>query len=145
MLLVPSPCPVPRGPRYEEEYGLEYITLRKVSAVVGAALIVVAYLSSRAAGCGRVTSTLCAWLVGVEALVLLQSRLILCDIFLYVTACPVGGLLPQCGLRVGRSLLGPIWAVGPRPLRTRRRVMGATSRGMLGIAEYSLSVRVGAA
>ena len=104
------PCPVPRGPRYEEEYGLEYITLRKVSAVVGATLIVVAYLSSRAAGCGRVTSTLCAWLVGVEALVLLQSRLILCDIFLYVTACPVGGPLPQCGLHAG-DVHGVCWGL----------------------------------
>ncbi len=72
------------GPRYDDSYGLEYLTLRKVSAVVGAGLLVVSYLAARAAGCGRTAGLLAAWLVGVEAIVLLQSRLILCDVFLYV-------------------------------------------------------------
>ena len=76
----PSRC------RYEDAYGNEYLTLRKVSAVVGAGLLVVSYLASRAAGCGRLAAVLCAWLVGVEAIVLLQSRLILCDVFLYVVS-----------------------------------------------------------
>ena len=42
--------------------------------MVGSVLIVVAYYSARAIGCRKVSALLCAWMVGLEALVLLQVR-----------------------------------------------------------------------
>ena len=57
---------------YEEEWGSEYIPLRKTAAIVGSILIPVAYYSARGVGCGKVASFLAAWMVGLEALVLVQ-------------------------------------------------------------------------
>jgi hypothetical protein len=166
---------------YDQAYGLEYITLRKVgqwaggpraevrwrpcalpddvgctapcgpcgpsctgchaqvSALVGSALVVMAFLSARAAGCGRVAGVLCAWLVGVESLILLQSRLILCDVFLYffnvatmaasfasvraglngkqqLLWCAVTGLSLGCCLSVKLTALGLLATVGVHQL-----------------------------
>ncbi len=39
---------------YSPAYGSEYITLRRLSAVMGALLIGVSYMATRAAGAGRV-------------------------------------------------------------------------------------------
>jgi hypothetical protein len=68
---------------YETEWGSPYIPLRRTSATMGTLFVVVVFLSARAIGLGRVASTFGAWLAMAELVVLLQSRAILCDIFLY--------------------------------------------------------------
>ena len=60
---------------YDAEYGKPYIAMRITSAVAGAALIPVTYMSSRSLGLGRVPSLLAATFVLTEAISALQVRL----------------------------------------------------------------------
>lgn len=68
---------------YSEDHGKPYIVLRMVSAVIGSLLTPVVYLTARAMGCRRVVAFFAVWLTFLESIIALQSRLILCDIFLY--------------------------------------------------------------
>ena len=68
---------------YEEKHGSPYILLRKVSAVMGTLLIPLTYITTRALGVGPLCSFLAAFYVLTDVLITLQSRLILCDVFLY--------------------------------------------------------------
>eukprot|EP00298_Acanthocystis_sp_HF-20_P017090 c21663_g2_i1.p1 GENE.c21663_g2_i1~~c21663_g2_i1.p1 ORF type:complete len:609 (+),score=201.09 c21663_g2_i1:300-2126(+) len=68
---------------YRDEHGSPYTTLRCTSAVFGILLVGVTYPTIKAMGCGRVAAFLGAWFILWDNLILLQSRLILTDIFLY--------------------------------------------------------------
>jgi len=73
---------------YDEQYRtasglLPYLPLRVTAALVGSALVVVMFASARALGLGRAPAALAATLVLCETVTALQSRLILCDAFLY--------------------------------------------------------------
>ena len=120
---------------YEPEYGEPYLPLRRLSATMGVAFVLVAFLTGRAAGFGRIASVFLAWLAGCELVILLQSRAILCDIFLYffnmatsgatfasarpglserarVSWCLLTGLLLGCAMSVKLTALGTVAVVG---------------------------------
>ena len=120
---------------YDPAYGNLFIPLRETAAVVGSILVVVTFLSARAIGCGRITASLAAWLILCETVIALQSRLILCDAFLYLFnmasigasfaaanprlsrrsqlyACLAVGLLLGCALSVKLTALGTVAVVG---------------------------------
>jgi dolichyl-phosphate-mannose--protein O-mannosyl transferase len=124
---------------YEEKWGSEYIPLRQTSAIVGSLLIVLAFYSARAIGCGKIPSFLAAWAVGMEALILLQARHILCDVFLYffnvatlgasfasvraglspkqqLVWCGVTGLALGCAMSVKLTALGVFACIGVHQL-----------------------------
>lgn len=123
------------GYGWPAEWGQPYLALRRLSATMGVIFVVVTFLSARAIGLGRVAATLAAWCAGCELVVLLQSRAILCDIFLYtfnmatigasfasqrlgltesqrVRWCLITGLLLGCALSVKLTALGTLAVVG---------------------------------
>ncbi len=141
-----------------------YLPLRQTSATVGTLFIVVVFLSCRAIGLGRasfywhptrsphfngdrgshpstprpptgIAATFAAWLAMLELVVLVQSRAILCDIFLYtfniatigasfasqhpslkergrLVWCFVTGILLGCALSVKLTAIGTLAVVG---------------------------------
>lgn len=120
---------------YDSAYGEPFDPMRRLTAVVGSLLIVVTYLSARAIGCGRIAASLAATMILCETVIALQSRLILCDAFLYffnmasigasfaaasprlsyraqLIACTATGLLLGCALSVKLTALGTVAVVG---------------------------------
>lgn len=69
---------------YDEKYGSMFLPLRRLSATLGVIFIAVTYLTARAIGLRRVAATFAAWMAMCELVILVQSRAILCDIFLYL-------------------------------------------------------------
>jgi hypothetical protein len=69
---------------YDPAYGSTYLPLRRLSATMGVIFILVTYATCRAIGLRRVASTLAALFATCELVILVQSRAILCDIFLYL-------------------------------------------------------------
>ena len=120
---------------YEDEYGAPYMHLRMTSAVVGTAFVITVFLTCRAIGLGRIASSFGAWLAMLELVILIQSRAILCDIFLYffnvatigasfasarpklgeryrVGWCLITGVLLGCAMSVKLTALGTLATVG---------------------------------
>lgn len=120
---------------YDDAYGAPYVHLRRLSATMGVIFIVVTYLTARAVGLRRVASSLAAFMAMCELVILVQSRAILCDIFLYTfNMATIGatfasmrpgltekqrlgwlaatGLLLGCALSVKLTALGTMALVG---------------------------------
>jgi len=120
---------------YEPEWGSPYIPLRRTSATMSTIFVVVVFLSCRAIGLGKISSTFGAWLAMCELVVLVQSRAILCDIFLYtfnvatigasfasampgldqrqrLLICLATGVLLGCAMSVKLTALGTLATVG---------------------------------
>ena len=120
---------------YEQEWGQMYIPLRRTSAGMGTLLVMATFLTCRAIGMGRVAAAFGAWLAMAELVILVQSRAILCDVFLYffnvatigasfaalrpgqreattVAWCALTGLLLGCAMSVKLTALGTLAVVG---------------------------------
>ena len=120
---------------YDDEYGAPYMHLRRTSAVVGTAFVIAVFLTCRAIGMGRIAASFGAWLAMLELVILIQSRAILCDIFLYffnvatigasfasarphlterarVGWCLVTGIMLGCAMSVKLTALGTLATVG---------------------------------
>ena len=74
---------------YEEEFRtasglLPYLPLRWAAAFAGCALVVAMFATARALGLGRAPAAVATTLVLCETVTALQSRLILCDAWLYL-------------------------------------------------------------
>ncbi len=120
---------------YEAEWGQMYVPLRRTSAFMGTLFVMAVFLTCRAVGMGRVAAAFGAWLAMAELVILVQSRAILCDIFLYffnvstigasfaamrpglserarLLWCTATGLLLGCAVSVKLTALGTLAVVG---------------------------------
>ena len=120
---------------YNDDYGAPYLPLRRLSATMGVIFIAVTYITARAIGLRQVASSLAAFMAMCELVILVQSRAILCDIFLYLfNMATIGatfasmrpgltekqrlawlgatGLLLGCALSVKLTALGTMALVG---------------------------------
>lgn len=141
---------------YAEEYRtasglLPYVPLRVAAALVGSALVLAMFASARALGLGRAPAAVAATLVLCETVTALQSRLILCDAFLYFfnvasfgasfasvrpglsPAASLGwaaavGLLLGCAFSVKLTAIGTIGTVGIHQALTLGRAWVAAGR-----------------
>ncbi len=120
---------------YENDWGAPYVALRRTSAACSTAFVVVVYLTGRAVGLSRTGAAFGAWCAMGELVVLVQSRAILCDIFLYtfnmatmgasfasalpgnspaarLAWCLATGVCLGCALSVKLTALGTLATVG---------------------------------